>query len=158
MFKITKIVVPVDFAEGSLAVEEAAQQLAKSSNGELVLLHVLNDIPMMLSDGAGYLPAEAFTEYEARANVLIAQAAERAAAAGVKGRGLLVRGLPDHRIIEVAEAEKADLVVMGTHGRRGFQHFMMGSVAERVVRTSRVPVLTVRTAPPVAATAAKTTK
>jgi nucleotide-binding universal stress UspA family protein len=58
---------------------------------------------------------------------------------------LLVQGKADQEIVAQAKQTGADLIVMGTHGRRGFSHAFMGSVAERVVRTASCPVLTVRT-------------
>ena len=58
----------------------------------------------------------------------------------------VVIGIPYRKIVEVAEAEKVDLIVMATHGRTGFSHLFMGSVAERVVRTAPCPVLTIRPA------------
>jgi nucleotide-binding universal stress UspA family protein len=56
----------------------------------------------------------------------------------------VVVGIPYRTIVDVAEAEKVDLIVMATHGRTGFSHLIMGSVAERVMRTAPCPVLTIR--------------
>jgi nucleotide-binding universal stress UspA family protein len=61
-----------------------------------------------------------------------------------------VVGTPYHKIVEVAAAEKVDLIVMATHGRTGLSHLVMGSVAERVVRMAPRPVLTIRPAAPTA--------
>jgi nucleotide-binding universal stress UspA family protein len=63
---------------------------------------------------------------------------------GVRVRTVLADGTPFDRIVRIARAEKAGLIVMGTHGRTGLGRFFLGSVAERVVATSPVPVLTVR--------------
>ncbi|MGQ0568251.1 MAG: universal stress protein [Armatimonadota bacterium] len=68
-----------------------------------------------------------------------------------RSRGLrpaphLIEGIPYLQIVEAAKGHQADLVVIGTHGRTGLSHMMLGSVAERVVRTSEVPVLTIRSA------------
>jgi universal stress protein A len=57
---------------------------------------------------------------------------------------LVVVGTPYRKIVEVGQAEKADLIVMATHGRTGLSHLVMGSVAERVVRSASCPVLTIR--------------
>ena len=67
----------------------------------------------------------------------------RLARDGVAPRKIILFGRPQDEIVKCAEDQKADLIIMGTHGRTGLAHFLVGSVAERVVRTSKVPVLTV---------------
>lgn len=64
----------------------------------------------------------------------------------LRARGLLRPGAPDEEILNAAETERAGLIVMGTHGRKGIAQMVMGSVAERVVRSATCPVLTVRAA------------
>ena len=72
------------------------------------------------------------------------QAAARCSSAGVPATTEAVNGVPARTIAQTAKARATDLIVMGTHGRGAFAHFMLGSVAERVVRIAPCPVLTVR--------------
>jgi len=112
------------------------------------VLHVSDEFPFIGPDGAGYLPIE----LEARQRESVAELL-KAQTSGLRQRGIETRavsvlGAPHIRISNVAEAEKADLVIVGSHGRTGLQRLALGSVAERVARTSRVPVLVVRTHSP----------
>src|SRR4051812_29381144 len=118
MLKIKKILFPTDLSDGSAVAEQHARELASALGAKIIVLHVIDETPMMLVDGAGYLPADAFAEYESRARELLAQSALRLHDAKVKVRQLLLRGQPDRTVIKVAEQEGADLIVMGTHGRR----------------------------------------
>ena len=68
----------------------------------------------------------------------------RAKKAGVRVKGLLVEGVPHDRIVRAAKSTRADLVVMGTHGRTGLARFFIGSVAARVIALAPCPVMTVR--------------
>jgi len=68
----------------------------------------------------------------------------KARAAGVRARGLLLEGVPHDRIVRAAKSRRADLVVIGTHGRTGLARLFLGSVAGRVVAAASCPVLTVR--------------
>ncbi|MET0340913.1 MAG: universal stress protein [Polyangiales bacterium] len=145
MANLRKILVPVDFTEASDAARRKAEQLAGAVGAELVVLHVVDDTPMMVMDGAGvgYVPPiDTVGPYEAAAKERLERSAREGA--GVV-RNRLAHGRPEAEILRAAEEEGADLIVMGTHGRRGFERFLLGSVAERVVRTAQVPVLTVRT-------------
>jgi len=143
---LKKILVPVDFSDTSLAGLREAGELADGTAAELVLLHV-DEFPVMPIGEFPYLPTDVVEEHVAalkrRMNELVAQTTT-----GLRiVRGSIVAGPAYQAIIDAATAEKADLIVMGTHGRRGFRHLIMGSVAERVVRTASVPVLTVRLDP-----------
>jgi nucleotide-binding universal stress UspA family protein len=120
--------------------------MARVDRRELVICHVLSPTVMPAVDG--YVSPAVYQRIldGARdgARTRLAALVVRARRAGVRARGVLVEGTPFDRIVRVARAERADLVVMGTHGRTGLGRFFLGSVAERVVATSPVPVLTVR--------------
>ena len=83
-------------------------------------------------------------DLERQACLDLAEVLPEAEAAKVEVTRQVVVGSPSHEIIKVAAAEKVDLIVIATHGRTGFSHLFMGSVAERVVRTAPCPVLTIR--------------
>lgn len=140
---LRKILVPVDLSESGTAGLEKACELASATGAELVLLHVL-ELPIMPPGEAAILPVYVVEEQRSGAEQRLAAMVERASQKGVRARGRLEIGPAYEGILEVARAESPELIVMGTHGRRGLSHLFLGSVAERIVRTSPVPVLTVR--------------
>src|SRR6185436_12948638 len=113
-------------------------EMAKANRAELVIVHVWS--PVMPLVDQGYIPPKVYDEMVAATraegtkhlNALVSKAKK----AGARVRGLLLEGTPFERITRAAKAERADLVVMGTHGRTGLPRFFLGSVAERVVTTS----------------------
>jgi nucleotide-binding universal stress UspA family protein len=138
-----RILVPTDgSSETERAVEHAAQ-LAAAHGAELHGVYVVNSatfagLPMETSwEGVGDVLRE---EGETALDRVEAIAAEH----GVPVTTNLLEGSPSRRIVEYAETEDCDLVVMGTHGRGGIDRLLLGSVAEGVVRASSVPVLTVQ--------------
>lgn len=120
--------------------------MARADRAELLVVHVLTPVLPMVGDG--YVSAKVYEEMEASARTagrkqldgLVAKAKR----AGVRTRALLLEGVPYERIVRAAKTQRADLVVMGTHGRTGLARFFLGSVAERVVAMAGCPVLTVR--------------
>jgi universal stress protein A len=136
---------PTDFSSASAAAFRRALALAKASRAPLVLVHVMTPPSPFIGDGpapASYIDLLALARRSARRR--LARAAEQARRQGVQVRALFVEGLPADEILRAARRVRADLVVVGTHGRSGVSRLFMGSVAERVVRESRCPVLTVR--------------
>ncbi len=120
--------------------------LAKRENAALLLLHVLTP-PSPFSTRRGpppssYLELLAAARREARRR--LAAALARARAAGVRAQAKLVEGGAAERILRIGQRWHPDVIVIGTHGRSGVRHFLMGSVAEHVVRRASRPVLTVR--------------
>jgi len=134
-----RLLVPVDFSVPSDAALEYARMLARSFDGALHLLHVTGD-QLPPPHAAGDAPAPP----------ALARMRQRLAAGDRPRQATLrlVEGADTAgEIIRYAATMPADLIVMGTHGRSGVAHLLMGSVAEAVVRTSQVPVLTVGHAP-----------
>ncbi len=132
-----------DFSDGADQARREAMRLARLLGADLLLLHVVEDIAL-----AADLPLpELDRVYEAQAawadRELAARAAE-AAAAGIPTRTMVLRGAPAPAVVRAAEENRATLIVMGTRGRGGVRRLLLGSVAERVVRTAPCPVLTVR--------------
>lgn len=147
---IRRILVPTDFSPGAERALRWAATLADGFGAELIFLHVLD---LNLAALAG-LPSEvaAVPAVEELARLVRAEAAESMGklSAGYPGaRTIVLEGSPRTLIPQVAEEEGASLIVMGTHGRSGLALVIFGSVAEHVVRTSRIPVLTVREDEPV---------
>lgn len=150
--KIDRICAPTDFsASGDLAVRHAAA-LAKVFQAELHILHVLQEFseklthPDFTASGTTvkeFLTAleKGATEYLARLHARLAEKKEYESLVVYKN---YLHGNPTEQINHYARNHAVDLLVLGTHGRSGLQHMVMGSVAERVVRTAPCPVLTVR--------------
>jgi nucleotide-binding universal stress UspA family protein len=147
MARITRILVPTDFSPTADAALEYAFVLAERFGASLQLLHVLDD-PFVV-DG---MAADAYiAEAPALRTAVLDDARERlrhrAAPREVLGQPIDTEVLFGHgarTIAEYAAERGVDLIVMGTHGRSGFAHLLLGSVAERLVRTAPCPVLTVR--------------
>ncbi|PSP81465.1 stress response protein [Halobacteriales archaeon QS_1_68_20] len=138
-----RILVPTD---GSPEVERAvdhAVDLAAAHGATVHAVYVVNTasyttLPMESAwEGVGEMLRE-------DGEAALQRVREKAATAGVDAETRLVEGSPSREIVRYAENENCDLVVMGTHGRGGIDRLLLGSVAERVVRSSKVPVLTVR--------------
>ena len=131
---VERILAATDFSLRSLAALEYAEELARQFGAELLLLH---------ATGAPSIPAEVRQVDHEAAERALARSVERLRDHGLAVRGLLRAGAAAEEILKAAEAERASLIVMGTHGRSGIVRVLMGSVAELVVRGAPCPVLTV---------------
>lgn len=139
MMKLNKILVPVDFSTPTRAAVQTATSLAKDHGATIVLLHV-EEPPLAYGGGELYYGVEA-----PDVNALRKMLEEvRPSDPNVFCTRRLVTGDPAAAIVRVAEEEGADMIVMSTHGRTGVTRFLMGSVAEEVVRKAPCPVLTLR--------------
>lgn len=144
-FTIRSILSPVDFGAGSDHALETALDLAKAVGATVQLLHVYQIPVYGFPDGAFLAGPEIAARLSDAAQKGLDGVVQRIAARGVKVEGHLRQGNPPDEICAVATQLGVDLIVLGTHGRKGIAHALMGSVAERVVRTSNIPVLSVRT-------------
>jgi len=135
------IVAATDFSEASRAALELARSVASESGADLTIVHVC-EVPGY--SGTGPIAYDLVTPIATQAQVQLDALLDHVRQACPRATGLVKVGAPAEQILAVAGDARADLVVMGTHGRRGLAHAVMGSVAERVVRLSPVPVLTVR--------------
>ncbi len=145
--RIKTILFPTDFSNGARAAMDSALSLAKDYDAKLVLLYVIQDI----SIAEWYIPssisAADFTEeMKTSAGKEMEKWAVEAKAKVKDVDQMVVHGVPFVEIIRTAKEKNADLIVIGTHGRTGIDHMLFGSTAEKVVRKSPCPVLTVRIA------------
>jgi nucleotide-binding universal stress UspA family protein len=142
---IRRILHPSDFSSASRAAFAKAVELAKENRAEVVVTHVLTPVAPMAD---GYISAKAYEDMVAAgqryAKKHLDGLVAKAKRAGVRARALLLEGVVSDRIVHAARAKRADLIVIGTHGRTGLARFVLGSVAGRVVSHARCPVLTVR--------------
>jgi nucleotide-binding universal stress UspA family protein len=143
-----RIVVPTDFSADAEQAVRAASELSLAYSAPLTLIHVYDPLAYPVSDG--YVmssPAQLSRLWEDIERHL-AQARQDAQAAGaVNVRTQLLEGVTASEIVRFARIGGYDLIVMGTHRRRGLARVLLGSVAARVVQTAACPVLTVRRAP-----------
>ena len=139
--RFRRLLCPVDFSAPSRHALDTALALARAVGGKVTALHVL-DAPDPLIEKREYL--DWITQrYRSELASLMAQAA----CAELEPEALLREGSPAAEIVAHSQAGGVDLIVIGTHGRSGLAHLLLGSVAERVVRQATVPVLAVP-APP----------
>lgn len=147
------LLVPHDFSPCADRALALAAELAPRHGARIVLAHVTHLPPGLTAAGLLTDPVSGKTvrvDEHARSQAL-AQLEPRAEA--VRGRGLTVAtravvGEIAEQVLALADAEHADVIVMGTHGRTGLAHLLLGSMTEKVLRHARVPVLTVREAAP----------
>jgi nucleotide-binding universal stress UspA family protein len=145
--QITRILVPVDFSSHSDRAFRYALRLANRFDASLELLHVIdNPIASGAWTAEVYVPnlPEMLDTLRREAEKRLAVLKSDAGRGGVYVETDVLTGQPAHTIVEHAQTGGFDLIVMGTHGRTGFSHLFVGSVAERVVRRAPCPVLTVR--------------
>ena len=140
-----RILVGTDFSPASTPAFDQALKLARQNGAELLIAHCYT-IPGDIS----FMPSEAYGEWEQRclqeAERNITALVEKAHKEGVKAHKLVLAGLADDLIVEVAKRLDVDLIVIGTHGRRGVWKILLGSVAARVVPLAPCAVLTVHCA------------
>ncbi|HEX4995696.1 MAG TPA: universal stress protein [Methylomirabilota bacterium] len=140
-----RIVVATDFSECAQGAWELARRIAAAPGSELVVTHVLTEVPLY---GEGVFNIETARKVREGARKWAEGALEawvgKARAEGLSARAVVRTGVPHQEIVAVAQDERADLVVIGTTGRGGLNRALLGSVADRVVRLAPCPVLTVR--------------
>ncbi|MBX0322287.1 universal stress protein [Halomicroarcula sp. F13] len=137
------ILLPTDGSDGIAAAAEHAGNFAHRFGATVHVLSVVDTRNRFESPTAG-LSAEAWTEAERERAEQAVEDTVSALPDDVAVETAVVEGVPRSEILDFVEDEAMDLVVMGTHGRTGLDHYLIGSVAEKVVRRSPVPVVTVR--------------
>src|SRR5262249_13118989 len=136
---------PVDFSDASRSAMEFACDLARHYQAEVTLLHVYQVPHFVLPDGVVVAGPETVSNLMSKIESALAAARERGESLGaVHASTLTEQGTPFVEIVRIAK-DGYDLIVMGTHGRTGIRHALLGSVAEKVVRKAPCAVLTVRT-------------
>ncbi|MFK5926162.1 MAG: universal stress protein [Desulfuromusa sp.] len=145
MKKISTVLTAIDFSDSSDNAFQMALSMAKSFSARLLVLHVINE-PVDLR--GFYVPHISFEKLEEEIEEGAKKMMESFCRQNLHNfenyESLIVPGLSYEQIIGQAEEKSADLIVIGTHGRTGLDHVLFGSTAEKVVRKSKIPVLTVR--------------
>jgi nucleotide-binding universal stress UspA family protein len=142
-----RILVATDFSPASTPALEQSVKMAKRDGALLLIAHAYQESGLAELSNA---PARVYKEWDRKLREGVERKlrplVEYARKEGVEARALLLTGFADEAIIEAAEQQRADLIVMGTHGRRGAARLFLGSVASRVISTAPCPVMTVRSA------------
>jgi len=143
----TRILVPTDFSPPSDAALATARMLATRFGGSIHLVHVIEDpytSVAFATEVYGYMPPGVKETWEREAKIHLDGLLTDADRAKFRATTEVLFGSSAAAIVENARENDTDVIVMGTHGRGGVAHLLLGSVAERVVRTAECPVLTVR--------------
>jgi universal stress protein A len=143
MFKINTILCPVDISDAAHKAVGYAKEFAASTGASIYLLHVVEPIPIPPVDASlNYIQIE--EELEKAAETDLNTLKDSLASSGLKVDGSLETGNPADIILEKAEELQANFIIMGSHGRKGLNRLIMGSVADAVIRKSDCPVLIVK--------------
>jgi universal stress protein A len=144
--KIRKVMMASDFSPASRAAFQRAVALARANRATLLVMHAVTMPPPTL--GGEYIPPQTWERIDraarASAQKHVATLVAKARRAGVRAAGLVLSGSPYDVIVRAARSRRADVLVLGTHGRTGLPRLLLGSVASRVLATAPCPVLTVR--------------
>lgn len=138
---IRKILVPVDFSSYAQSTIDYAAMIAGNFDATLVLVHVIDSLPYSVTDTFNVIEHRESLETLARSAMRNLSEELQTRKLAVETR--LVWGSASPEILAEARRQQADLIIMGTHGRSGLSHLVLGSVAEKTVRQSTVPVLIV---------------
>jgi nucleotide-binding universal stress UspA family protein len=143
--KVERIVFPTDFSEGSSHALPYAVDLARHYDAKLYILHVIYDIGKAF---ASHVPHVSSDELHKEMNEWAMKEMDTRYIEEIKGlpnvEKMVIQGVPYEEVINFADKEKIDIIVIGTYGRSGLERFIFGSTAERVVRRAPCAVLTVR--------------
>jgi acetoin utilization protein AcuB len=139
-YPFKKILCPVDFDENSAAALEVAAQIARRNDGDVLVLHI---VPMVLPATDVPVYTDVYKQQQEAARNRVKELAE-SHLRGVKHESVVRLTGPASGILAIARKINPDVIVMATHGRRGVSRFLLGSVAEAVLREAQCPVLTVR--------------
>jgi nucleotide-binding universal stress UspA family protein len=146
MIKFSTILFANDFSEGSEHAFDYALSLANQYSAKLLIVHVINE-PVDLR--GFYVPHISFENLEKEIADGAEKMMDRFCSENLADFGrfekFVISGVPYEEIVRKADESGADLIIMGTHGRKGVDHLLFGSTAERVVRNAACPVMTVRT-------------
>ena len=146
MIKVKKILHPTDFSEPSKHALSYALAFAEEFGADVIILHVIEEIARAMYFDMLQTPplAQIMSDIEAQADKALHELVPEPYRDTLTVEYLVRKGVPFLQVVACAEEMKADLIVVGTHGRSGLKHVIFGSVAEKIVRKAPCPVLSVR--------------
>jgi nucleotide-binding universal stress UspA family protein len=147
MFPVKKILCPTDFSEPSFAALKAAAEMAEQFFSELFVVHVVPPVPMVhVATGASSTQFNVVayqSELAQSSKAILEEVAVQKIPKNVAPRPVVLNGDPSTQILRFAEENAVDLIVIATHGQRGWRRLVFGSVTEKVVREASCPVLAI---------------
>jgi nucleotide-binding universal stress UspA family protein len=145
MLPIKKIVCPTDFSDPSYEGLKVAREFAEHFSAELILVNVIFPGPIVpgIVEPGFHIPA-ALEAMQETAEKSLQDLTRKKMLENIPVRTLVISGKPAYEIVDLADKEKADIIVIATHGESGWQKFLFGSVTEKVIRMASCPVLTVQ--------------
>ena len=146
MASIKRILHATDFSKASARALQEAVKLARENSARLLVVHVIEPTPYVAGGEFGgaeiYMKLEDATKRNAQSSM--SRLMQRLKKLKIKAESLLLRGAAHEQIVKAARSKKADMIVIGTHGRTGLSKLFLGSVAGKVVSLATCPVMTVR--------------
>ncbi|CUT00509.1 universal stress protein [Candidatus Chrysopegis kryptomonas] len=143
--RIKRILLPTDLSEASISAFKYAKSLAEKYGASIYVLHILENLPPVLAIHALDLTVDRVEKnMEENARNQLERIVKENLKTKAKIQIFIRKGLVDDEIVKFADEKKIDLIVMGTHGRTGIEYTLLGSIAEKVVRKAKCPVLTVK--------------
>ncbi|HEX2984316.1 MAG TPA: universal stress protein [Ignavibacteriales bacterium] len=143
MFNVKKIIVPTDFSKLSFTAFDYARSLAAQYNAKIYLMFVMEKMPPFLAvRSLDVDEKQVLSHMEDEAKKELREAAELLRGdSDLQVESIFKKGVDYEEVVKFSEEAKADLIIIATHGRTGILHTLLGSVAEKVIRYSKCPVL-----------------
>jgi nucleotide-binding universal stress UspA family protein len=149
MLPIKKICCPTDFSEPSQEALKVACEMATHFAAELILVHVVTPIPVIPihDDPTSFNLPLYEKEMEQSAVKALKKIQQEKVSESIQSRTMVIQGDPATQIVNLADTENMDMIIIATHGFTGWRKFMFGSVTEKVIRYANCPVLSIRVLP-----------
>ena len=149
MLPIKKICCPTDFSEPSQEALKVACEMAAHFAAELILVHVVTPIPVIPihDDPTSFNLPLYEKEMEESAAKALKKMQQEKVSEGIRSRTMVLQGDAATQIVNLADEENMDMIIIATHGFTGWRKFMFGSVTEKVIRYANCPVLSIRVPP-----------
>ena len=146
MTRMRRVLFATDLSKASAKAFATAMTLTKINRATMTIVHVITPLSPLAPELSNRIETVEELDIEMRrwARRQVTKLTEKAKTAGLRAAGVTMEGDPARQIVRAARSKRADLIVLGTHGRTGFIKFFIGSVAARVVATAPCPVVTVR--------------
>lgn len=142
--RIKKILLPTDLSPASISAFKYAKSLAEKYGASIYILHVLENIPVLAIHALDLTLERIEKNMTENAKIQLEKIVKENLKTKNKVQIFIRKGVVDDEIVKFADEKKIDLIVMGTHGRTGIEYTLLGSIAEKIVRKAKCPVLTVK--------------